>query len=440
MAIIAQKLLFDWKEIETLGDLERLDLVLRYLPDEKLMRQLESNRGWGRDDYPIRAVWNSLLAGVVYQHPSVESLRRELQRNGHLRYLCGFDPAKGNSAVPPAYVYSRFLALLFTQVELIETMFDDLVKQLHELLPNLGRYLALDSKAIASLTPRRSEQATASSDGRRDLDADLGVKSYRGIRNDGTAWEKVVKWFGYKVHLIVDATYELPVAYSVTKASASDIVAGRDLVDQLAERNCDLLEECEALMADKGYDDKTFMWKLWEHFGIKPIIDIRNMWKDGEETKLVVGQTNIVYDYKGTVYCYDLTTGEKREMAFGGFEQARETLKYRCPAKHYGLECAGCANCPVGKAIRIPLEEDRRIFTPTARSSYVWKKLYNKRSAVERVNSRLDVSFGFEHHFIRGKKKMEVRIGLALIVMLSMAVGRGQEKRMDRLGSLVRAG
>ena len=31
--------------------------------------------------------------------------------------------------------------------------------------------------------------------------------------------EKMVKWFGYKLHLVVDATYELPVAYKVTKAS-----------------------------------------------------------------------------------------------------------------------------------------------------------------------------------------------------------------------------
>jgi hypothetical protein len=37
VAIITQKKLFVWKEIEDLGDLERLYLVLNYLPDEKLM-------------------------------------------------------------------------------------------------------------------------------------------------------------------------------------------------------------------------------------------------------------------------------------------------------------------------------------------------------------------------------------------------------------------
>ena len=62
MAIIPQKQLFSWKEIENLGDLQRLQLVLNYLPDELLMRLLESHRGKGRNDYPIRAVWNSILA------------------------------------------------------------------------------------------------------------------------------------------------------------------------------------------------------------------------------------------------------------------------------------------------------------------------------------------------------------------------------------------
>ena len=41
MAIIPQQRLFGWREIDELGDLERLVLVLKYLPDEKLMRKLE---------------------------------------------------------------------------------------------------------------------------------------------------------------------------------------------------------------------------------------------------------------------------------------------------------------------------------------------------------------------------------------------------------------
>jgi hypothetical protein len=57
MAIISRRQqILDWTELEILGDLERLRLVLEYMPDENLMQHLERERFKGRDDYPIRAV------------------------------------------------------------------------------------------------------------------------------------------------------------------------------------------------------------------------------------------------------------------------------------------------------------------------------------------------------------------------------------------------
>jgi len=77
------------------------------------------------------------------------------------------------------------------------------------------------------------------------------------------------------------------------------------------------------------------------------------------------------------------------------------------------------------------------MFVPVARSSYAWKRAYRQRTAVERVNSRLDVSFGFERHFIRGMEKMNLRVGLAMLVMNTLAVGHLKEKRQKQMRSLV---
>lgn len=126
-------------------------------------------------------------------------------------------------------------------------------------------------------------------------------------------------------------------------------------------------------------------------------------------------------------------------MAFGGFEKDRQALKYRCPASHYGIDCKSFNRCAVTGGVRIKLFQDRRVFTPLARSSYRWKQTYKKRSSVERVNSRLDICFCFEQHFIRGHKKMNLQIGLALIVMLAMALGRVKEKQKDKIRSLMQA-
>ena len=86
------------------------------------MYALEEKRGKGRDDYPVRAVWNSILAGVVFSHETIESVRREMQRNGQLRDMCGFDPLLGPRSVPPSYVYSRFLYTLINHQHLITQM------------------------------------------------------------------------------------------------------------------------------------------------------------------------------------------------------------------------------------------------------------------------------------------------------------------------------
>ena len=438
MAKLLISYLFKWQDVEAKSDLERLRLVLEHLPDEALMKKLEEHRKRGRDDYPIRPVWNSVLAGIVYQHQSVESLRRELLRNGELREGCGFDPHKGSGAVPRSWVYTRFLKLLIKFKPEIDTMLDTLVDTLKVLLPDLGFSVAVDSKGVSSAGRPTKE---TEEDGRRDTDADWGKKTYRGQREDGTLWEKVVKWFGYKIHLMVDTKYEMPIGYRVTRASESDTKQLLPMVKEVKEKHLEIYKDMDMAAADKAYDSEENCRKLYDEHGIKPVIDIRRMWRDKETRLLDPGHSdNIVYDEVGTVYCLCPVTGEQRQMAYGGFEKDRMVLKYVCPMRAYGLTCQGSDQC--GHAIkseRVSLEMDRRIFTPIARSSYAWEREYKKRTAVERVNSRLDVSFGFEKHFIRGQKKMETRVGLALCVMLAMAVGRIKEQQIELMRSLVKS-
>ena len=139
MAIISQQSLFVWTdEINVLGDLERLHLVLEQLLDEVLMQKLESNRGKGRNDYPIRAMWNLLVAGLVFGHTSDASLLRELRRNKQLAYVCGFEHGK----IPGTYYLSRFRSLLVSHQEMINGMFVSLSDTLCGLVPDFGEELS----------------------------------------------------------------------------------------------------------------------------------------------------------------------------------------------------------------------------------------------------------------------------------------------------------
>ena len=147
-----------------------------------------------------------------------------------LRYVCGFDHIDN---VPEAHNYNRFIANLLKHQAMLDQIFQKQVRRVMKLLPRFGKRLAMDSKYIKSFASR--ENKNKKRDDRRETDADLGMKKYHGVHEDGTTWEKIIKCFGFKLHLIVDATYELPVCYRVTAASASDVTKGHKLVDKLAD-------------------------------------------------------------------------------------------------------------------------------------------------------------------------------------------------------------
>lgn len=341
-----------------------------------------------------------MIAGVVFQHESVACLLRELKRNGELRDLCGFDPSLGAAAVSSDDAFSHFLDVVMQHQDALQEIFDALVDELMRELPDLGTTLAVDSKAIPSFGRPVSDQAKAiEPDRRRDTDADWGKKTYKGTRQDGTTWQKVTKWFGYKLHLLVDSKYELPLSFGLDKASSSDYPSLLPLVERLHERHPETLERSQELAADKGYDSGSNNHELYETYHVKPIIDKRTLWRDGETTRpLFPKRADVfVYDEDGHVQCVCPQTGEVRDLAFAGFERDRCTLKYRCPAAALGLTCKGRADC-------------------------------EKMAA-------------FERHYIRGQEKMKTRMTLAFVIMLAMALGRiriGQQKKLRSLTAPIR--
>ena len=328
MSIVTQLSMLSWEEVENLGDLERLRLLIDHLPDEGLLTILQKKRSKGRDDYPVVAMWHAVLAGVVFQHASASSLVRELSRNAQLRFICGF-----------------------------------------------------------------------------------------------------------KLHLVVDAKYELPVAWSVTKANVSDNTEGKDLVSEMMRDKEWLSGTAEYLMADKGYDDSALIRALDKTHHISPIIDKRSSWRE-KGTRLLENGKNVAYDEDGSVYCYE-DDGKRHLMANGGYDAKRDVLKKLCPQKAKGVPCHCSKDCTVKSGFRIKRSFDERIFTPVDRTSHKWERLYNMRSSVERVNSRLDRGYGFEVHTIRGIKKMTMRCSLALLVMLGMAYGYLEEKKPEKIRKLV---
>ncbi len=416
MKIITQKNLFDYSEIEILGDLERCKMLIDNVPDRKIVEKLKEIRGKGRDDYPVAAVWNAILIMPLLEHSTVEQLRRELSRNSDLRAICGF--SKGDyilgkcKLVPPPKAFSNVFSNLKKIEDLLKDCFNDLRDFMLENLEGYGSNAAEDGKLFLSNAKGKSDNLT-DADARTETDADYTKKESYVKDKDGVSKVKTKFIFGFRMHLLADVDYELPLEYTVTPASYGE---RKQLVKHLEMLPKKYTTRIQTLSADKGYDGEELIKKV-KSYDIKPIIDIREMWKDSETKQYK--DTDIVYNNKGEVF---LVTNncETIKLKYEGYDKTRNTLRYSNGKKIYSIN----------------ITEDERIFTPIARDSTKFKLLYNKRTAIERINGRLDRDLNLENHKVRGLKKATVIIDIMLISMMSLAKGHIINKNPEKLRKL----
>jgi hypothetical protein len=193
-----------------------------------------------------------------------------------------------------------------------------------------------------------------------------------------------------------------------------------------------LLEQAEAnLPADRietlAYDkaaDGDAVHELLSGKGITPLIQMRSLWQTEPERMLPGhdGTSNVVYDEEGTIYCYDKVSDPpvRHKMAYIGHEPQRETLKYRCPAKHEGWNCPMSEVCNAGKSygmtVRVPRDVDPRRFPALPRATKKFERMYKGRTSVERVNARLKVFWGVDDGNLKGSRRFVAQVGVVLAV------------------------
>ncbi len=109
-----------------------------------------------------------------------------------------------------------------------------------------------------------------------------------GVRTNADAEDGIEHFYGYKLHLICDAIYGVPLAYEVLPANLNDSPTLPGLVNQVMVKRPGL--KPRYLMADKGYDALSNYRRL-NDLRIIPVIPLRNTDKEG------------LYDQKGRPQC-----------------------------------------------------------------------------------------------------------------------------------------
>ena len=416
MHIAMTKPLFAWDCLEDSPSLGTVRRFLEGLPDGKLLESLRRHRGHGRNDFSVASEWGVVLLAILLRHSGIEACLGELRRNEALRRLIGIP---SEAKVPQGWNMSRFLGVLGHEPHrsLLREIFDTLLKRMAEAVQELGKETAGDATGLCARpgNGKDSDGLAAPSGGRKEYADETGKVV------------KVIEWFGYKLHLLMDKRHEVSLAYQVTSPKVSDAQVIPSLVEQAQEN----LPEgrIKTLAYDRTADDRKTHEYLSEK-GIGPVIENRSLWKQENERMLPGhdGRSNVVYDEAGTLYCYDKTQEPpvRHKMAYIGHERSRGTLKYRCPARHGGWGCPSEGRCNTGKkygkTVRVKREIDLRRFPPIPRATKQFERLYKGRTAVERVNARLKVFWGADDGNITGARRFYAYVGAVMVVHAGLAM------------------
>jgi hypothetical protein len=430
MKIAVSKPLFPWDALQDSPSLQTIRTFLEAIPDAALLASLRDARGKGRDDYPVHVLWGTLLLAIGLRHHSMDACLEELQRNAALCLLIGIESEDG---VPKPYNMSRFLTTLGEQPHLthLRRAFDVMVQRLGIVVADFGKDTAGDSTGLAG-------RAAASAD-LRGAEERQGLPQPSGGRkeykDDNGIITKVVEWFGYKLHLLVDVKHEVVLAYHITDTKTGDNEMIADLLAQ-AKKNLPP-ERIKTMAYDKAADDSKVHELLHEE-NVRPLIQNRTF-KVEEEEKVLGGRTplNVVHDQAGTLYCYDRISEPpvRHPMAYIGREPERGTLKYRCPARHEGWPCPSDQVCneerDYGLTVRVKQEIDLRRFPSIPRATKKFERLYKGRTAVERVNGRLKIFWGIDDGQVYGSRRFHAHVGAVLIVHLGLATVLAQAERYE---------
>ncbi len=401
--------------------------------DQELISALETERANGRDDYPVRAMWRLMAVQLFLRKGLFSDLLGELRRNKDLARLLRFnEPLPGEFLQPPAHVLSRFHAKLKQEKYqlMIKKIHAKTVYLLRQEDSTIGEHAAGDSTDIRTHGHSVRREGKEEEKPATDPEASWSVKTKRWEDAEGRKREETKSTFGYKAFLWVDVVQPSVLALETTTGSVNDQTMAQPMLEATLENvGKGTLKTCAM---DKGFDSSETVREAHGQ-GVAAIVPVRDVKEElqaqaHEDREVLLKQGgNIVWDrYSGEVACY--APGEagqtlRREMKYAGFEQDRGTHKFRCPLGAGALSCSAFSTCSAGSSgkqgrqIRVPSKTDTRRFAPIYPRSKHWKRLYNGRSAVERVNSYLKEVLRLEQHSLRGKQAIGLRVLMASVTL-----------------------
>ncbi|MYC32664.1 MAG: transposase [Chloroflexi bacterium] len=387
--------------------------ILELADNEELFEALRAYNRTGRPPYPVDAMWRVVLCKYLLSIRYNIELVQLLRTDPRLREVCGL-----GDRVPSESMVSRFFKRLTAHQDLIDEAIRALISKIARLIDNqsaltdegVGSMIAIDSTDVPSFSnpnPRRNCPVS-------DPEARWGHKTSTRTKKGA---EKVEWTFGYKVHLICDAVYGVPLTYIILPANESDSRQLPELVSKLMAEQPWI--EPQWLLADKGYDSNR-NWRWLDDRMIDPVILMRDLYKPGD-----------LYDAKGRVVC---TGGQAME-----YVETDPSLGhlFRCPPEGchlkgqlaFSLYCQDSYENPDDPNDHDLLRRVGRV----ARASKEFKDLYSNRQTIERLFGSAKQSRLLATHRYYRLFKVRLHVALSIMTYLLTMLNRVMVGRMDQL-------
>ena len=407
----------------------------------------------GNPGYPADGLLSAYVMQFALREPYANGFLHRLDEAPKLLEICGLPCAPSESA------YSKFKKKLVEIPDfmdyigkIIADVFLECGEEIERLReagivpaekPPLGESLVMDSTDDeAWARPGRKSRKTGEDKPSKDPNAKWGHRTAKNVRSakpssgkrgkggsskkgkaNGTSTDAGTEsgrkeskdefYFGYKVNVIADANYGLPLFGVTRPANASDVVVMiQDLDDCLA-----LYETLgpRYFLGDKGYDRLENIQHLVS-VGLIPVVAVRLPAKDEEGQRLYDG----IYEADGRPTCVG---GKPMEYV----ETDAEGHLFRCPAGgcHFKGKVHFTRYCdsqhyekPEGKLLRI--------VGLLPRCSEEWKAKYKLRTVIERYFSSAKHSRLMNVHRYLNISKVSLHVAMSMLAYLATALAHLQ--------------
>lgn len=373
---------------------EELREIFDSVPFQRLIKVLRDHRWTGRPGYSSETMLKALLVGYYKSIGTLAELARYLEDHREIASLCGF---RGDTATPSRSTFSRFLGRLTQHHDLLDECVEIMADDLKGLLPDFGKVVAIDCTSVPSYSNPDNEPVS-------DMAAGWIVRE----GSERKRWE-----FGYRLHLIVDANWELPIVKEVTLAGDNEKKVTLPLL-QKAKDSFPWFKP-DAIIADKAYDKYDHYETIVEQFDAEPII------KHVKHSQ------------------YELTGLPAAPICPGGLPliyrswDRKKGLQYECPERAGRVICPLASGCTIKMTWIKPAKDYRQFGYCIARGSEEWQTLYHKRVAAERCNSRLKETRRLARHQFRGFERISIHATLAVLAMMAVALSKAKNGQFEEV-------